>query len=104
MTQPEPYRYIDADGFCLSARLLPGIPDTLSIAVEGDGDPQSAHVPAADVEQVVAGIYTAAGRKPPRLDPIQECPTCHAGYTLGQPCQTCAFNARMAAEQAARGL
>lgn len=104
MTQPEPFRYIDADGFCLSARLLPGIPDTLSISVEGDADPQSAHIPAADVDQLVAGIYTAAGRTPPRLAPIQECDTCHAGYDLGQHCQACAFNARMAAEQAARSL
>jgi hypothetical protein len=109
MTQPEPFRYIDADGFCLSVRLLPdlntgGVTDTLSVTVEGSDEPQSAHIPTADVDQVVAGIYTAAGRKPPRLDPIQECDTCGAGYDLGHPCQACAFNTRMAAEQAARSL
>ncbi|RYJ29376.1 hypothetical protein CU044_2117 [Streptomyces sp. L-9-10] len=65
--QPEPYRYVDEDGFCLSARLLPnlntgGLTDVLSISVEGDGEPQSAHVPAAKVEEVVAAIRTAAGQ------------------------------------------
>jgi hypothetical protein len=34
--------------------------------------------------------------------PIQTCRTCGAGYTLGQPCNTCQFQARMAAELAAR--
>lgn len=34
--------------------------------------------------------------------PIQTCRTCGAGYTLGQPCSTCEFQARMASELAAR--
>jgi hypothetical protein len=72
-TQPEPFRYVDEDGFCLSARLLPnlntgGVTDTLSITVEGDGEPQSAHVSAADVERVVAAIRTAAGQPAPATD------------------------------------
>lgn len=31
---------------------------------------------------------------------IQTCDVCGSGYTYGQACQTCAFKARMAAEQA----
>ncbi|GGT43651.1 hypothetical protein [Streptomyces purpureus] len=34
--------------------------------------------------------------------PIQTCRTCGAGYTYGQPCSTCEFQARMATELAAR--
>ncbi|MEU9865524.1 hypothetical protein AB0D99_32110 [Streptomyces sp. NPDC047971] len=34
--------------------------------------------------------------------PIQTCRTCGAGYTYGQPCSNCQFQARMAAELAAR--
>ncbi|MFI1938364.1 hypothetical protein ACH44C_14450, partial [Streptomyces purpureus] len=34
--------------------------------------------------------------------PIQTCRTCSAGYTYGQPCSTCEFQARMATELAAR--
>lgn len=30
--------------------------------------------------------------------PIQTCRKCGAGYTYGEPCSTCAFKARMAAE------
>ncbi|WP_330236115.1 hypothetical protein [Streptomyces sp. NBC_00566] len=30
------------------------------------------------------------------------CQTCGAGYEVGQPCQTCAFDARMAEEQSSR--
>lgn len=32
---------------------------------------------------------------------IQTCRKCGAGYTYGEPCSTCAFRARMAAEQQA---
>jgi len=35
--------------------------------------------------------------------PIQECRVCGAGYTYGEPCQTCAFRERMAAELKVRG-
>jgi hypothetical protein len=35
--------------------------------------------------------------------PVQECRVCGAGYTYGEPCQTCAFRARMAAELKVRG-
>ena len=35
--------------------------------------------------------------------PIQECRKCGAGYTYGEPCQTCAFRERMAAELKVRG-
>jgi hypothetical protein len=43
------------------------------------------------------------GRVLPALAPaqpaaIQSCDVCGAGYEFGQACQTCAFNARMAAE------
>ncbi|MEU9861284.1 hypothetical protein AB0D99_10430 [Streptomyces sp. NPDC047971] len=34
--------------------------------------------------------------------PIQACRTCGAGYTYGQPCSNCQFQARMAAELAAQ--
>ncbi|MCA1218673.1 hypothetical protein [Streptomyces sp. 8L] len=59
-TPPEPYSYADSDGYYLSARLLFGDPDTLSVTVEGD-DPQSAHIPLAQVAEVAAGILRAAG-------------------------------------------
>ncbi|WP_128977247.1 hypothetical protein [Streptomyces roseicoloratus] len=36
--------------------------------------------------------------------PIQTCRTCGAGYTYGQPCSTCEFEARIASELAARQL
>lgn len=35
---------------------------------------------------------------------IQTCRVCGAGYSYGEPCQTCEFKARMAAELQARGL
>lgn len=35
---------------------------------------------------------------------IQTCRVCGAGYSYGEPCQTCEFKARMAAELAVRGL
>ncbi|MGQ4353214.1 hypothetical protein [Streptomyces drozdowiczii] len=64
--QPAPFRYFDADEFCLSAHLLTtGAPlDTVSITVEGDSDPQSAHVPIGDLARVLAGIAEAAGVDP----------------------------------------
>lgn len=70
MTQPDAqlYRYVDGDGFCLSARLLPdlntgGVTETLSITVEGSDEPQSAHVPVGDVSAVLFGISRAAGQQ-----------------------------------------
>lgn len=67
---PPPYRYIDQDEFCLSARLLPdlntGAPTgTLSLTIEGSDEPQSAHVPVTDLPQVLAGIARAAGLPAP---------------------------------------
>lgn len=64
-----PYRYIDGDDFCLSARLLPdlnagGVTETLSITIEGSDEPQSVHVQAADVPAVAAGIMSAARQQP----------------------------------------
>lgn len=35
---------------------------------------------------------------------IQTCRVCGAGYSYGEPCQSCQFRARMAAELQARGL
>ena len=65
MNQPEPYRYIDADDFCLSARLLPdldngGFTETLSITIEGSDEPQSVHIPRNQVENLIAGLRRAA--------------------------------------------
>ncbi|MFE2112015.1 hypothetical protein ACFXAY_01295 [Streptomyces microflavus] len=64
--QPEPYRYVDADQYCLSARLLPdlntgGTTGTLSITIEGSEEPQSAHVPVAELPKILAGIAGAGG-------------------------------------------
>lgn len=101
MTQPEPYTYTDPSDDTLT---ISRVNNVVRLEAEQDGDSTNIHVLIEDVDQVVSAIYTAAGRTPPRLDPIQECDTCHAGYTLGQPCATCAFNARMAAEQATRNL
>ncbi|MGQ5576289.1 hypothetical protein [Streptomyces sp. ECR3.8] len=64
--QPKPYRYVDADDFCLSARLLPdldngGFTETLSITIEGSDEPQSVHIPLDQVENLIAGLRLAAG-------------------------------------------
>ncbi|WP_318201091.1 hypothetical protein [Streptomyces sp. SCL15-4] len=71
MTQPDPelYRYVDGDGFCLSARLLidlntGGVTETLSITIEGSDEPQSVHVRASDAPTLAAGIVRAAGQQP----------------------------------------
>lgn len=73
MTQPadipRPFRYLDEDEFCLSARLLPdlnagGTTGIMSITVEGSDEPQSAHVPVTDLPQILAGIAAAAGLAP----------------------------------------
>ncbi|MGW1661026.1 hypothetical protein [Streptomyces microflavus] len=63
---PAPFRYVDEDGFCLSARLLPdlntgGTTGTLSITIEGSDEPQSAHVPVTELPKVLAGIAQSAG-------------------------------------------
>ncbi|THA31767.1 hypothetical protein E6R18_15655 [Streptomyces sp. A1277] len=68
-TARPPYRYVDEDEFCLSAHrlsdLATGVPlDTVSITVEGDSDPQSAHVPVGDLPRVLVGIAEAAGLAP----------------------------------------
>lgn len=75
------------------AALAIDIPDGLGITI---------HIQAAEVEAIVAALYVAAGRKPPRLDPIQDCDTCGAGYDLGRPCSVCAYRAEIAAELAKR--
>ncbi|MET9973900.1 hypothetical protein ACFYOI_03710 [Streptomyces microflavus] len=64
--QPVPYRYVDEDQFCLSARLLPdlntsGTAGTVSITIEGSDEPQSAHVPVVELPKVLAGIAGAGG-------------------------------------------
>lgn len=71
MTQsdPELYRYVDVDGFCLSARLLidlntGAVTETLSITIEGSDEPQSIHVRASEAPTVTAGILRAAGQQP----------------------------------------
>ncbi|GGJ87144.1 hypothetical protein GCM10011583_18370 [Streptomyces camponoticapitis] len=86
--QPEPttFRYIDADEFCLSARLMPdfdtgGVTDTLSISIEGD-EPQSVHVPVADLPKILAGLAGAAGK------PVVDCPACEAGIEHTAHCPT----------------
>lgn len=105
-TTPEPFRYIDADEFCLSARLMPdfdtgGVTDTLSISIEGD-EPQSVHVPVADLPKILAGLSAASGVQPgtrPEThvvadssdDPehVDDCPGCEAfsltGHTAARP-------------------
>ncbi|MER5675802.1 hypothetical protein ABT081_02540 [Streptomyces sp. NPDC002238] len=65
-TEPTPFRYVDDDGFCLTARLLPdlnagGTTGTLSMTIEGSDEPQSAHVPVDELPQILAGIAGAAG-------------------------------------------
>lgn len=65
-TPPPPFRFIDEDEFYLSARLLPQLPATLSITIEGSDEPQSAHVPVGDLPKVLAGIAEAAGLVPAR--------------------------------------
>jgi hypothetical protein len=107
MNQPEPYTYTDTDQDTLKiwgTHVLWFPQGSVSVVVTEGGKRSAVYITPDRVDEVVAAIYTAAGRKPPRLDFLQECDTCGAGYTLGQPCQTCAFNARMAAEQATRSL
>ena len=65
-TNPTPFRYIDEDGFCLSARLLPDLntgrtTGTLSITIEGSDEPQSVHVPVKELPTALEGIAGAAG-------------------------------------------
>ncbi|MFF2671719.1 hypothetical protein ACFVTT_23400, partial [Streptomyces niveus] len=67
-TTPEPFRYIDADQFCLSARLLPdfatgGTSGTVSMTIEGE-EPQSVHVPVSDMPKILAGLAAASGVQP----------------------------------------
>ncbi|MEU5660118.1 hypothetical protein ABZ802_31545 [Streptomyces sp. NPDC047737] len=62
---PPPFRYVDEDGFCLSARLLPDLntgraTSTLSITIEGSDEPQSVHVPVDQLPQILAGLADAA--------------------------------------------
>lgn len=75
--QPTPYRYVDEDGFCLSARLLPdldtgGVTETLSITIEGSDEPQSVHVRAADAPAIAAGIVRAAGQPAAGVAPVAD--------------------------------
>ncbi|MGW3330578.1 hypothetical protein ACWDF9_08560 [Streptomyces rubiginosohelvolus] len=63
--EPAPFRYVDEDGFCLSSRLLPdldtgGTTGVVSITIEGSDEPQSAHVPVAELPKVLAGIAGSA--------------------------------------------
>jgi hypothetical protein len=79
-TEPMPFRYVDEDGFCLSARLLPdlnagGTTSTLSMTIEGSDEPQSAHVPVDELPQILAGIASAAGLE--RARRIFGTPTTH---------------------------
>ncbi|MCX5431900.1 hypothetical protein OHU11_30070 [Streptomyces sp. NBC_00257] len=64
-TTPAPFRYLDEDDFCLSARLLPDLntgraTNIVSITIEGSDDPQSVHVPVSDLPKVLRGIAGAA--------------------------------------------
>lgn len=86
--QTTPYRYIDEDDFCLSARLLPnldtgGVTDTLSITIEGSDEPQSVHVRAADVPAIAAGIVRAAGQSPAPADTAPAVGPASHGCTIG---------------------
>ncbi|MFE7105600.1 hypothetical protein ACFU98_10755 [Streptomyces sp. NPDC057575] len=63
--QPAPFRYLDEDDYCLSARLLPDLntgraTNIVSITIEGSDEPQSVHVPVSDLPKVLGGIAGAA--------------------------------------------
>lgn len=83
--QPEPFRYVDADQFCLSARLLPDldtgrVTDTLSISIEGD-EPQTVHVPVADLPKILAGLAGVVSKPEPTnpgaaVEVRDRCPHC----------------------------
>jgi chromosome segregation ATPase len=49
-----------------------------------------------EVEELRARVAELEALKPA---PIQTCRTCGAGYTYGQPCNTCEFQAQMALAQ-----
>lgn len=91
-TEPEQYRFVDGDDFCLSARLLPdldngGVTDTLSITIEGSDEPQSVHVRAAEAPAVAAGILRAAGQEPAvPAPPAAECSARHRRFDDGRLC------------------
>ncbi|MEV8404203.1 hypothetical protein, partial [Streptomyces niveus] len=53
-----------------------------------------------EIARLRAELEKARALKPAA---IQECPTCGAGYTLGEPCSACEFKAQMAAETAGSG-
>ncbi|MDX3575917.1 hypothetical protein [Streptomyces sp. FL07-04A] len=51
------------------------------------------------VDWLIARVAELEALTPAR---VQTCRVCGAGYTFGEPCQSCAFRARMAAELQAR--
>jgi hypothetical protein len=65
---------------------------------------RDAEVSQARVTELEAELAALKGRLAELEDltpaAIQTCRVCGAGYTLGEPCSTCAFQARMAAETA----
>ncbi|MGW1154518.1 hypothetical protein ACWD45_24940 [Streptomyces rubiginosohelvolus] len=91
--EPVPFRYVDEDGFCLSSRLLPdldtgGTTGVVSITVEGSDEPQSAHVPVAELPKVLAGIAESAGLAVARqllgtteAEGADRCPRCDEDLT-----------------------
>ncbi len=56
---------------------------------------------AAELKQLRARVAELEALTPAA---IQTCRVCGAGYSYGEPCQSCQFRERMAAELKARGL
>lgn len=56
---------------------------------------------AAELKQLRARVAELEALTPAA---IQTCRVCGAGYSYGEPCSTCVFRERMAAELQARGL
>ncbi|WP_329215081.1 hypothetical protein OG352_05960 [Streptomyces sp. NBC_01485] len=105
-------RAVDSDGHGLYAKadctdMCPELRSIRELAVYGlTGMLDAVPVPVGSVPQP-SELETLRARvaELEALTPaaIQTCRKCGAGYTYGEPCQSCVFKARMAAEVAARG-
>lgn len=89
----------------LGETLLPAVEWLIGRVAELEAE---RHVTNEALDDAVQGLRERDGRiaELEALTPaaIQTCRKCGAGYTLGEPCSTCMFRERMAAETSTRAL
>lgn len=83
--------------------------DAMASTIVAAGDPLSAEVSLAQAVPLLGAAVTGLRARVAELEAltpasVQTCRKCGAGYTYGEPCSTCEFRARVAAELQARGL